>query len=132
MIHEGALAHAAAVVTVTLERVVVVAPSESLGGREDSGLLLLVVVTNFTVLAPARLVLALLAVLAAVGPLVVHLVDVIEAARVVLLIGLAHGGGSDNIVLPEVVDVAVLRVEKGLHLLDLGLHGGLGLTSLFL
>lgn len=83
-------------------------------------------------LAPARLVLALLAVLAAVGGVIFHLVDVDVATRVVLLTLIFHCSSGDNFISAEVVDVAVFRAKLGLHFLNLFLDGGLGLASLFL
>jgi len=78
---EGACAHATAVVAEG-QLVISIAPAEGLGSSEDGGLLLLVVVAYLAVLAPARLVLAFLAVLGSVGGLILHLVDVVEATRV--------------------------------------------------
>ena len=105
---KSTLAHATAVNCTRGQGVVVLAPAERLRGREHGRLLLLVVVTQLAVLAPARLVLALLAILAAVGGLVFHLIDVVKATSVVLLVLLKLSGGSDYVVPLKVVDVAVL------------------------
>ena len=128
---EGAGAHAAAVVAEG-QLVVRLAPAEGLGSCEDGGLLLLVVVADLAVLAPARLVLALSAVLGAVGRLVLHLVDVVKASGVGLSVTLLGGGSRDNRLVTEVVDVRVLRVELFLQRFNLCLDCSLGLASLFL
>ena len=83
-------------------------------------------------LAPARLVLALLAVLAAVGQLVFHLVNVVEAARVVLIIHILLSGSGDDISMSEVVEVTILLGQQGLVLLDFSSDGGFCLACLFL
>ena len=83
-------------------------------------------------LAPARLVLALSAVLGAVGRLVLHLVDVVKASGVGLSVTLLGGGSRDNRLVTEVVDVRVLRVELFLQRFNLCLDCSLGLASLFL
>ena len=112
--------------------VVGVPPAESLASDQRTSLLQLAVVADLTMLAPARLVLAFLAVLGAISGFVLHLVDVVVAARVHLIgLLLLHGRGND-IIAAEVVDVAVLGAELGLHLLDLGDHLGLAPVCLFL
>ncbi len=83
-------------------------------------------------LAPTRLVLALGAVVGPVLSLVVHLINVVEALGLLLLLDLSGGLLLHDIVLPEVVQVAVLRLELVFELSDLLLSGRLGLTVLFL
>ena len=128
---EGACAHAAAVVAEG-QLVIRFAPAEGLGSSEDGGLLLLVVVANLAVLAPARLVLAFLAVLGSVSSFVLHLVDVVEAARVCLSCSFLGGGSRDNCLVAEVVDVRVLCFHLILQRIDLSLDCRLGLGGLFL
>jgi hypothetical protein len=131
LIVESALAHAGTVVSEG-EVVIGVSPSERLSGGEDGSLNLLVVVTDFPVLAPARLIFALRAVVASIGSLILHLEDVVEATGVGLGRHLSGGTSLHGVVASEVVDVRVLLVELGLELLNSEHRGVLGLTSLFL
>ena len=131
LIVESALAHAGTVVSEG-EVVIGVSPSERLSGGEDGSLNLLVVVTNLSVLAPARLIFALRAVVASIGSLILHLEDVVEATGVGLGRHLSGGASLHGIVASEVVDVRVLLVELSLELLNSEHRGVLGLTSLFL
>jgi len=104
---EGAMAHTATVAAKG-QVVVGISPAESLRGDQNTSLLQLVVVTQLSVLAPAGLVLALLAVLAAVSGIIFHLVDVIEATSVSLIKFFSHSGCRYDIIVAEVVNVAVL------------------------
>ena len=131
LIVERALAHAGAVVTES-EVVVGLSPSERLSGGEDGSLNLLVVVTQLAVLAPARLVFALRAVVASISCLILHLEDVVESTRVGLGGSLSGGTGLDGVIASEVVDVRVLLVKFGLEFLNAKHRGVLGLSSLFL
>ena len=128
---EGALADATAAVAKG-EVVVRLPPAEGLRAGQDGGLGGLVLVTELPVLAPARLVLALGAVVGAVLLVVLHLEHVVEA--------LGSGGVSllflgclrNFVGFLEVVNVGVLLVQKVLQFLDPGVSSILGLTSLFL
>lgn len=108
-IMESTLAHSRAVVSKG-EAVIWLSPAQSLSGGEDGLLDLLVVVTNLSVLAPARLVLALRAVVASIGGLVLHLEDVVEATRVSLGVHLLSGRLLDSLGSTEVIDVGVLLI----------------------
>ena len=74
LIVESALAHAGTVVSEG-EVVIGFSPSERLSGGENGSLNFLWLVTHHSGLAPARLILALLAVGASIGSLIVHLED---------------------------------------------------------
>ena len=78
---EGAPANATSVAAKG-QVVVGVSPAERLRRDQGSSLLEFAVVTLLAVLAPARLVLALLTVLTAVGGFVLHLVDIVIATSV--------------------------------------------------
>ena len=78
---EGAPANATSVAAKG-QVVVGVSPAERLRCDQGSSLLEFAVVTLLAVLAPARLVLALLTVLTAVGGFVLHLVDIVIATSV--------------------------------------------------
>jgi len=80
---ESAFAHAASVVTKG-QFVIGLSPAEGLRRGEHGGLRLLVVVAKLPVLAPARLVLALGAVVGPIRDFVIHLEDVIETSGVCL------------------------------------------------
>ena len=78
---EGAPANATSVAAKG-QVVVGVSPAERLRCDQGTSLLEFAVITLLAVLAPARLVLALLTVLTAVGGFVFHLVDVVIATSV--------------------------------------------------
>lgn len=130
-VEEGALAHARAVAAKG-QVVVRLSPAEGLGRGEHGGLRLLVVVAKLPVRAPARLVLALGAVVRPILGLVLHLEHVVEAA------GVGLGGqflllrGLGDLGLAEIIDVGVLLVQLGLHLLDALHRRGMRLAVFFL
>ena len=103
-----------------------------MGGGEDSLLDLLIVVANLSVLAPARLVLALSAVVASICGLVLHLEDVVEATRVSLGANLLGGRLLDSLRSTEVIDIGVLLIQLILELFNT-LHSCVfGLACFFL
>ena len=125
-VDEGALAHARPVVA-EREIVVGLSPADRLGRRDHRRLLSLLLVTNLALVLPLGLVLELAAELEALLVFFVALVDHVVAAGPVLFLGLESGLLLDDVVLAEVVQVAVLRVELILKLVNFLLGGFLGL-----
>ena len=128
---EGALAHARAIVAAH-DVVIGLAPAQRLCRRQHGLLHLLVVVADFPMLAPSRLIFAFGAVVGSVLDLVVHLEDVVEASRVRLCRGDLRVCGCGGFGLPEVVDVGVSLIQFILQLLDAPHRGIPCLSCLFL
>ena len=128
---EGTLAHASAIVTAN-NVVIWLSPAEGLRGCQHCRLLLLVVVAELSVLAPARLVLALGAVVRSVCSIIFHLKDVIETARVDLgLLEILRGCG-DFVSVSEVVNIRVSLGQLSFHGLNFSHGCVLRLSSFFL
>ena len=131
IIVEGPLAHSTAVVAKS-QVVVGLAPSKCLRSRQNCLLLRLLVITDLAVFAPARLIFAFLTVLAAICIWIIHLVHVVEAARNMFFFLFRDSGRCNYIIPPKVINVAVLRVQLRLHLLDFCDDRCLCLPSFFL
>lgn len=128
---ESALAHASPVVAKG-EVIVGLLPAERLRTGDHSLLHLLAVVPDLAMLAPARLVLALGAVVGTVHCIVIHLEDGVEGARFVSVTIHDFLLGSGSLGVFEVGHIVVRLVELGLELSDLSHHRCFRLTSLFL
>lgn len=114
---ESALAHSS---TVVAEGQVVIglSPAEGLTRGEHGGLHLLFIVANLPMLAPARLVLALGAVVLPIRGFVVHLEDVIETSGVCLSGHSCCCMSFQGFRRSKVVNVGVFHGQLVLHLFN--------------
>jgi len=116
-VDEGALAHARPVVAEG-EVVVGLSPAHRLSRRDHGRLLSLLFITNLALVLSFGLVLELAAELEAFLVFFVALVHHVVAVRLVLFFGLMDDLLRHDVVLAEVVQVAVLRLELLLKLLN--------------
>ena len=116
-VDEGALAHARPVVAEG-EVVVGLSPAHRLSRRDHGRLLSLLFITNLALVLSFGLVLELAAELEAFLVFLVALVHHVVAVRLVLFFGLMDDLLRHDVVLAEVVQVAVLRLELLLKLLN--------------
>ena len=128
---EGPLAHASPIVA-TYDIIVRLSPAECLCGCENCSLDSLAIVAYFSVLAPARFILALMAVVWAIRCIIIHLEHVVKATRVRLSWHLSSGSLRNSLISTEVIDVRILLAEFELKRSNLCYGWGLCLSSFFL